>query len=682
VLQSESQREREIEEEGEREGEEEEECSGLLPSHSPTDLPRLHIRLFNYNPITLLKNVKAPLYGKLVCVQGTVVRAGNIRPLVTRIAFQCLSCHGIQVLSLPDGKYTVPVSCLEPECRGKQFSPLRTSPQTLTVDWQTIRVQELAGDRQREAGRIPRTIEIELTSDLVDSCVPGDMVAVTAVVKATGTNEGHGRQSKDKCMFLLYLDAVSVTNNKGPDITHMQFSTKDYCGIREIHEDNNVFRLLVNSLCPNIYGHEMVKAGLVLGLFGGTQKYADCQNNIPIRGDPHVLIVGDPGLGKSQMLQSAATLAPRGVYVCGSTTSTAGLTVALSKEAGGGDFALEAGVLVLSDRGCCCIDEFDKMGSQHHALLEAMEQQSVSLAKAGLVCSLPARASILAAANPTGGHYNKAKTVSENLKMSSALLSRFDLVFILLDKPDEETDSILSEHVMALHSGANSGRRQKDSVAGSSGRETPLSVLQLDDGDERTLVEDLKLTRGSDFDPIPAPLFRKYIGYARNYIHPRLSEDAAKILQKFYKELRRSRHCVDSSPVTTRQLESLIRLTEARARLELREEATEQDARNVVEIMKFSMYDTFTDEFGMVDFKRSKNGSGMSQHSQAKRLVCALTRAANQTSNAIFTVQQIKDIARDIGIRVETVSDLIFTLNNESYILKKGPRTYQLQTAD
>lgn len=170
--------------------------------------------------------------------------------------------------------------------------------------------------------------------------------------------------------------------------------------------------------------------------------------------------MGDPGLGKSQMLQAAANLAPRGVYVCGNTTSTAGLTVSLSKETGSGDFALEAGALVLADQGCCCIDEFDKMGSQHNALLEAMEQQCVSLAKAGVVCSLPARTSILAAANPTGGHYNKAKTVSENLKMSSALLSRFDLVFILLDKPDEETDSILSEHVMALHSGTRMSSRR------------------------------------------------------------------------------------------------------------------------------------------------------------------------------------------------------------------------------
>jgi DNA helicase MCM8 len=153
------------------------------------------------------------------------------------------------------------------------------------------------------------------------------------------------------------------------------------------------------------------------------------------------------------MLQAAANIVPRGVYVCGNTTTTSGLTVTLSKDGASGDYALEAGALVLGDMGCCCIDEFDKMGSQHQALLEAMEQQSISIAKAGIVCSLPARTSILAAANPAGGHYNKAKTVAENLKMGSALLSRFDLVFILLDKPDEEMDMMLSEHVMALHAG-------------------------------------------------------------------------------------------------------------------------------------------------------------------------------------------------------------------------------------
>lgn len=189
-----------------------------------------------------------------------------------------------------------------------------------------------------------------------------------------------------------------------------------------------------------------MKAGFILCMFGGCQRYQDC------RADPHILVVGDPGLGKSRMLQACANISPRGVYVCGNTSTSSGLTVTLNRE-GGGDYSLEAGALVLSDQGCCCIDEFDKMTTQHQALLEAMEQQTISIAKAGVVCSLPARASILAAANPVGGHYNKAKTVSENLKLGPALLSRFDLVFILLDQPNQHLDTMLSEHVMALHSG-------------------------------------------------------------------------------------------------------------------------------------------------------------------------------------------------------------------------------------
>ncbi|CAI9575112.1 unnamed protein product, partial [Staurois parvus] len=322
-----------------------------------------------------------------------------------------------------------------------------------------------------------------------------------------------------------------------------------------------------------INGHEVVKAGLSLALFGGCQKYVDDKNRIPIRGDPHILVVGDPGLGKSQMLQAVCNVAPRGIYVCGNTTTTAGLTVTLSRDSATGDFALEAGALVLGDQGICGIDEFDKMGNQHQALLEAMEQQSISLAKAGIVCTLPARTSIIAAANPVGGHYNKGKTVSENLKMGSALLSRFDLVFILLDTPNVDHDHLLSEHVMAMRAGS------KETLRGATVTRTDTqdsSVLEVPS--ERPLKERLKGRPGEYFDPIPHQLLRKYIGYARQYVHPKLSLDAAHVLQDFYLELRKQNQGIDSTPITTRQLESLIRLTEARARLELREEAIKEDA--------------------------------------------------------------------------------------------------------
>ncbi|XP_072024490.1 DNA helicase MCM8-like [Amphiura filiformis] len=655
------------------------------------NLPLINARITNFEPVTPLKNLKANYYGKFVSVKGTVVRVSNIKPMCTKMAFQCNTCGDIQVVTLPDGRFILPTKCLAPECRGRSFAPKQSSPLTETVDWQTIKLQEIMTDGRREAGRIPRTVECELTLDLVDSCVPGDVVTISGIVKVSNIDEGRGRNNKDKCMFLLYLHANSVQNLKrgkkssrdeegASSEVAMDFTIKELYAIQEIQAQKQLFQLIVGSLCPAIYGHELVKTGLILGLFGGSHKFVNDKNRIPVRGDPHILVVGDPGLGKSQMLQAASNIAPRGVYVCGNTTTTSGLTVTLSKDGNSGDYSLEAGALVLGDQGCCCIDEFDKMGNQHNALLEAMEQQSISIAKAGIVCSLPARTSILAAANPIGGHYNKAKTVSENLKMGSALLSRFDLVFILLDKPDEEMDHMLSEHVMALHA----NKRGMSSASISRNR----TNNDADNNDEarnlwesdRPLSERLKIGRGESFDPIPPQLLRKYIAYARKYVHPSLTPDAAIVLQNFYLELRKQHQGLDSTPITTRQLESLIRLSEARARLELRENVTQQDAEDVVELMKFSMVDTYSDEFGILDFQRSQHGSGMSSRSQAKKFVALLNQVAERTYNSIFTVQQMREIARDGGIQVPDFEGFVASLNNQSYLLKKGPRVYQLQT--
>ncbi|XP_064079560.1 DNA helicase MCM8-like [Macrobrachium nipponense] len=535
---------------------------------------------------------------------------------------------------------------------------------------------------QREGGRVPRTVECEVREDLVDSCVPGDMVTVTGIVKVSQLQEG-SKYNRDKCMFSLYIDASSVTNCKaGSDSASaagIEFSIKDYYAIQEIQAEPQLFKLIIASLCPRICGHELVKAGLVLCLFGGCSRGG--ADRVPIRGDPHILVVGDPGLGKSQMLQACANVAPRGVYVCGNTTTTSGLTVTLSREGGGsGDYALEGGALVLADQGVCCIDEFDKMGNQHQALLEAMEQQSISIAKAGIVCSLPARTSILAAANPVGGHYNKAKTVSENLKMNSALLSRFDLVFILLDKPNEELDCLLSEHVMALHS--STGEKIPKPLSGVRvRREDLLNASTVIDRDT-PLSERLKYQSEEPLDPIPHQLLRKYICYARKYVQPRLTKEAAKVIQQFYLDLRQKHQNTNSTPITTRQLESLIRLTEARARCELREEATEDDARDVVEVMRFSMMDTFSDEFGLLDFQRSQHGSGSSNRGQMKKFVAALQRMSDNTYKSTYSLDELRQLAKQLNMKVGDFRDFVESLNHQGYLLKKGSNIYQLMTAN
>ncbi|XP_068843396.1 DNA helicase MCM8 isoform X3 [Capricornis sumatraensis] len=603
------------------------------------NVPHIHARVYNYEPLTQLKNVRANYYGKYIALRGTVVRVSNTKPLCTKMAFLCAACGEIQGFSLPDGKYNLPTKCPVPACRGKSFTALPSSPLTVTMDWQSIKIQELMSDDQREAGRIPRTIECELVHDLVDSCVPGDTVTITGVVKVSNAEEG-SRNKNDKCMFLLYIEANSVSNNKGQKTKAsedgckhgalMEFSLKDLYAIQEIQSEENLFKLIVNSLCPVIFGHEAV-----------------------------------------------CSVAPRGVYVCGNTTTTSGLTVTLSKDSSSGDFALEAGALVLGDQGICGIDEFDKMGNQHQALLEAMEQQSISLAKAGMVCSLPARTSIIAAANPVGGHYNKAKTVSENLKMGSALLSRFDLVFILLDTPNEDHDHLLSEHVIAIRAGKQRAVSSA-TVARMNSQDSNTSILEV--VSDKPLSERLKVVPGETIDPIPHQLLRKYIGYSRQYVYPRLSTEAAQILQDFYLELRKQSQRLSSSPITTRQLESLIRLTEARARLELREEATKEDAEDIVEIMKYSMLGTYSDEFGNLDFERSQHGSGMSNRSAAKRFISALNNIAERTYNNLFQFHQLQQIAKELNIQVADFENFIGSLNDQGYLLKKGPKVYQLQT--
>ncbi|XP_038865562.1 DNA helicase MCM8 [Salvelinus namaycush] len=652
------------------------------------NIPHISARLYNYEPLTALRTLRASVFGRLVCVRGTVVRVSNIRPLCTSLAFTCSGCSHTHTLTLPHGKFTTPTKCVQPQCRSRSFVPNRSSPLTLTVDWQNIKVQELIGGEQREAGRIPRTVECHLTSDLCDSAVPGDTVTITGTVRVS-QDDGGSRGKKDKCMFLLYIEANSVSNSKGQKVKEaggqgssggerssgIEFSLKELYAIQEIHSQPDLLKLIVHSLCPAIYGHLLVKAGLSLALFGGSQKHADDKNRIPIRGDPHILVVGDPGLGKSQMLQAVCNVAPRGIYVCGNTTSTSGLTVTLSRDAGSGDYALEAGALVLGDQGLCCIDEFDKLGHQQQALLEAMEQQTISLAKAGLVCSLPARTSVIAAANPAGGHYNRAKTVSENLKMGSALLSRFDVVFLLLDVPDESHDRRLSEHVMAVRSGK--GGASGAVVTRGDDHQSQSSLLEPSD---TPLSDRLQVCPGECVDPIPHSLLRKYVGYARRYVHPSLSTAAAQTLQDFYLSLRSHTHPVDSTPITTRQLESLIRLTEARAKLELRETATKSDAEDVVEIMKHSLADTFSDGSGGLDFERSVLGVGMSQRSAAKRFITALNTHAQRTHTMLYDLTQLRSLAKDLNIQVADFEGFISSLNEQGYLLKKGHRQYQLQT--
>ncbi|KAH9671838.1 putative DNA helicase MCM8 [Citrus sinensis] len=680
---------------------------------------KINIRPYNYpESMIALKNLKAAYIDKLVSVRGTVVKAGTVRPLVVRMDFECSKCKSEILRIFPEGKFSPPLVCTLHGCKSKTFTPIRASARK--IDFQKIRLQELLKSQDHEEGRVPRTVECELSEDLVDACIPGDVVTVTGIIRVINNymDIGGGKsKSKSQGFYYLFLEAVSVKNSKSQSDTEdlqgsncnaraseqanlFSFSPRDLEFIVKFSEESgsDIFRQIVQSICPSIYGHELVKgrrymfslsslvlsfsAGITLALFGGVRKHSMYQNKVPVRGDIHVIVVGDPGLGKSQLLQAAAAVSPRGIYVCGNATTKAGLTVAVVKDSVTNDYAFEAGAMVLADSGLCCIDEFDKMSAEHQALLEAMEQQCVSVAKAGLVASLSARTSVLAAANPVGGHYNRAKTVNENLKMSAALLSRFDLVFILLDKPDELLDKRVSEHIMScnidwvsllqLHSGyqEHSSAVKKPRTAYHNTGGLDLSVKS------GSLVSKLRLDpkKDGDFHPLPAPLLRKYIAYARTFVFPRMTKPAAEILQKFYLKLRDHNTSADGTPITARQLESLVRLAEARARLDLREEITAENALEVVEIMRESLYDKYVDEHGSVDFGRS---GGMSQQKEAKRFLSALNKQSELLQKDSFSISEIYSLADRIGLRVPDIDIFVDNLNTAGFLLKKGPKTYQ-----
>lgn len=302
------------------------------------------------------------------------------------------------------------------------------------------------------------------------------------------------------------------------------------------------------------------------------------------------------------------------------------------------------------------------------ALPEVMEQQCVTIAKTGVFCSLPARTSVIAAANPTDGHYNKARTVSENVKMNPALLSRFDLVFIILDRPDAELDSRLHDY-----------RRTLSNVPQVLVSSSSSSASQLSSNGEAAepLNVRLKLRRSENIDPLPLVLLQTYVAYARKYCHPMLSTGAINLLRDFYLELRSVRQGDNSIPVTTRQLEAMIRLTQARARAELCDEAAARHASDVIEIFRYSMVDVLSTDTGTIQLQRNVNGSGMSQAGQIRQFVRILQRKAAQLQKTIFSFNELKDMAANDHLQFTSFGNVIETMNIQGFLLKKGPSLYK-----
>ena len=504
-------------------------------------IERVTVRFKNLPEPTPLRMLGAANIGRLVMVEGIIVRATPVQPQVMRAAFKCKRCETPIFVDQTGPFLKAPLRCENPTCQSKgPFDFLQE--ESSFIDHQQIRIQERPEDLP--PGQLPRTLNAKLTSrDLVDKGRPGDHVAIIGTVRAVAPvfpTPGKLR------VFQLHLDTNFIdVESKEPEAALI--SPEEEKQILEFAQDPWVHRKIMRSIAPSIYGYEPIKEAIMYLVFGGVPKSLE---DISIRGELNTLLVGDPGTAKSQLLQYVAAIAPRGLYTSGRGTTAAGLTAAVLRERGGG-MTLEAGALVLADKGVACIDEIDKMRPEDRvAIHEAMEQHTVSVAKGGIVATLNARTAILAAANPSLGRYDLYKTVTENINLPVTILSRFDLIFILQDVPEKELDEKMSTHILDIHK------------RGAAHLETP----------------------------IPSELLRKYISYAKN-IKPILTDEALQRLKAFYLEMRAVTEKIEGSPIaiTARQLESLVRLAEARARIALRKEVTAEDAEAAIIIMNKSL---------------------------------------------------------------------------------------------
>jgi len=490
---------------------------------------------------TQLRMLGAANIGRLIMVEGIIVRATPVQPQVLRGAFRCKRCETPSYLDQAGPFLRAPTRCTNPTCQSKGPFEFLQKDSTF-IDHQQIRLQERPEDLP--PGQLPRTLNVKLsTRDLVDKARPGDHVSITGVVRA----EAPVLPTPGKLrVFRLHVDANYLDVESSEPETAL-ISPEEEESIQELAQDPWIHRNIIRSIAPSIYGYDTIKEALMYIVFGGVAKHLA---DISIRGELNILLVGDPGTAKSQLLQYIASIAPRGLYTSGRGTTAAGLTAAVLREKGGG-MTLEAGALVLADKGVACIDEIDKMRPEDRvAIHEAMEQHTVSVAKGGIVATLNARTAILAAANPSLGRYDAYKTVTENINLPITILSRFDLIFVLKDVPKKDLDEKMSAHILEIH------------------RKGEVSVET----------------------PIPSDLLRKYISYAKN-VKPVLTDESLQRLKAFYLEMRAVTEKVEGSPIaiTARQLESLVRLAEARARIALRKEITAEDAEAAIAIMNKSL---------------------------------------------------------------------------------------------
>ena len=455
-------------------------------------------------------------------------------------------------------------------------------------NYQVITLQEMP-ERAR-VGQLPRSVELVVENDLVDHVKPGDRVLTRGVYRPL-TSGQQGNQVMSVFNTKLMVNNIQII---GKEVGAVHLTGADVGNIRDIARREDVLDVMSQSLCPSIFGHSFVKRALILQLLGGCER--NLENGTHLRGDINVLLVGDPSTAKSQLLRSVLDIAPLAISTTGRGSSGVGLTAAVTMDPETSEKRLEAGAMVLADRGIVCIDEFDKMGENDRvAIHEVMEQQTVTIAKAGIHASLNARCSVVAAANPVYGQYDKTRRPQENIGLPDSLLSRFDLLFIVLDQLDPALDRRLSEHVLKSHQWRRPGTVMEPEPLNQG------STLCLDDPTDqvhdaavwqrvgRGAAPDGPTAGSGSGDLLTKDFLRKYLFFAKNRIQPVLSDEAMEAISSAYAAMR-GKQSNKNLPVTARSLETIIRLSSAHAKVRLSTTVTVQDVEMAVELMSFVLF--------------------------------------------------------------------------------------------
>ncbi|HJH26362.1 MAG TPA: AAA family ATPase [Methanophagales archaeon] len=612
-------------------------------------LEEANLRIIKLPRKLKIRDIRSGDIGKLAGIEGLVTKATEVRPRVVEAVFECPFCGHIFSVEQTGGRqFKEPRECEGCDRKVQHFKLL--VDRCKFANTQKIRLQE--SPEELRGGELPQAIDVNLEDDISGEIAPGDRIIVTGILRSYQRTTQFGKTP----FFDIYLDGNSLEVMEEA-FEEIQITEEDERKIMELKNQPDVYEKLIRSIAPSIYGCKEIKEAMILQLFAGIPK--ELPDETRVRGDIHVLLVGDPGVAKSQLLNYQVKLAPRGLYTGGKSSTSAGLTAAAVRdEFGDGRWTLEAGALVLADKGIAAVDEIDKMKKEDRdALHEAMEQQTVSIAKAGIVARLNSRCALLAAANPVGGRFDRYETISKQINMPPTLLSRFDLIYTMMDRPNEEMDTKTAKHIIETHYAGEILARVKN-------------IGKVEEGEKEHFGEAMRMMEPA----VQSDLLRKYVAWSKRNVFPVMSDEARKKFLEFYIGLRRLGYDDEEAPVpvTARQLEALIRLGEAKARTRMSNKVTVEDAESVIEVVNYCLKHVFTDpETDKLDVDWINAGTTKTRRDRARSIKAIITELEAEHGDEV-PIEDVLDIAEEEGMDRDKAEEVIEAMKRDGLLFSRG----------